>query len=82
MRISRPADHPFRTTTMTTEAKVFSIGGLQITIHGLSTLGPSSPVTVLFLLHGRLHDSSMFLPSITAFNLPALNARENLQRQL
>jgi len=67
---------------MTTEVKVFSIGGLQIDIHGLSTLGPSSLVTVLFLLHGRLGDSSMFLPAITALSLPELNARDNLQRQL
>ena len=67
---------------MTTETKVFSIGGLQINIHGLSSLSQLTPVTILFLLHGRLHDSSMFFPAITAFNLPALNCQNNLQRQL
>ena len=67
---------------MTSEPKLLSIGGLPIQIHGLSTLRPLAPITVLFLLHGRLQDLSLFNESISSLNLPALNSRDNLQRQL
>jgi hypothetical protein len=86
LRLSGATDHPHHpapTTNMTTtERKQISIGGLKLDIYGLSTLHPQSGISVLFLLHGRLRDSSSFDETISWLDLPALNARDDFRRQL
>jgi predicted esterase len=57
----------------------YNIGGLEVHVYGLSTLRPKSPVTVLFLLHGRGGDHTSFGPLIGAFHLPSLNAQAERQ---
>ena len=64
--------------------EVYLVGGLNVYIHGLSTLQPEIPVTVLFLLHGRLGSHTDFgnSGSLEEHRLRCVNTRENLKQQL
>jgi hypothetical protein len=63
-------------------SKLFNISGLQVHIHGLDTLRPDIPVTVLFLLHGRLGSQADFSDGSSLGDLSRVNERPNLKRQL
>jgi hypothetical protein len=62
------------------EPTTYTIGGLQVHVHGLSTTN-NAPRTVLFLLHGRLSTHADFDPLIAKFDLAKLNAQAK-RRQL
>jgi hypothetical protein len=70
------------TSTSMSEPTLYSIGGLRVHIHGLSTLIKTVPVTVLFLIHGRLGSEADFLCFVTILDIPTLNARPDRKRQL
>ena len=67
---------------MILDEKKYAIGGLPVHIHGLSTLSKSTPIAILFLLHGRGGTKEDFDEAIGNINLPALNSRENVKTEL
>jgi hypothetical protein len=60
------------------------IGGLHVHIHGLSTLKPGKPVTVVFLMHGRMGSHIDFINTGTLpeSELSEKNSRPELKQQL
>jgi hypothetical protein len=57
------------------EPATYTIGGLEVYVHGLSSTGKTKgPRTVLFLLHGRLSTHAEFDPLIAKFDLAKINA--------
>jgi hypothetical protein len=61
------------------DKQLFIIGGLQVHIYGLSFLRDSTPVVVLFLLHGSWSSEDQCSPIISRLALNSLNERASRQ---
>src|SRR5579871_1065821 len=69
---------------MAVSDKVLVIGGLRVYIHGFTTLQPGKPITVLFLLHGRLGAHTDFGNggTLSEHRFFEKNTRPDLKQQL